>query len=395
MDFEETADQQALRSEIRAYLAELITPEIRGQLLREGEDSQLFLELVRQMGHDGWLGLAWPKEYGGRGLGPMEAFIFFEEVKRAWAPINFVTVSTVGPVLIARGTEDQKRRFLPPMLRGELQISIGYTEPESGTDLASLRTRAVRDGDEYVVNGAKVYTTRAQVADYIWLACRTDPDAPKHRGISLFLVPTDQPGFSWSPIPTVGGTTTTATYYDNVRVPAANLIGDENEGWRIMTSQLNHERVGQAAFAGLAGRLFSDVVEWCNTVTDRRGTKVIDNRWVQTELARAQAKLSAVRLVNVKMAATMVRGDLSPAEASAAKVFGTEAVVDVYRTLLAVVGPASYLPMGSSGAVIRGELEHAARESQINTFGGGTNDMQREIVAWTGIGMFRDTGGVR
>ncbi|WP_329410467.1 acyl-CoA dehydrogenase family protein [Nocardia vinacea] len=394
MDFLETPEQQKLRFELRQYLDEMVTPEVRAQLLREGESSTLFLELVKKMGHDGWLGIGWPTEYGGRGLGPMEEYIFFDEVKRAWAPVNFVTVSTVGPTLIAYGTEEQKKRFLPPILRGELQVSIGYSEPEAGTDLASLRTKGVRDGDHYVVNGTKVFTTRAQVADYIWLACRTDPDAPKHKGISIMLVPTDQPGFSWSPIPTVGGTTTTATYYQNVRVPVENLVGQENEGWRLVTSQLNRERVGQAAFVGLAERLYEDLLGWCRSAGSD-GSRMIDSPWVRNDLARVAATLRAVRLVNLDMATSMTRGVVSPAEASAAKVFGTEATVDAYRTMLGVLGAASYLPAGSVGALLNGELEHAARESQINTFGGGTNDMQREIIAWTGIGMKRDTGGVR
>jgi hypothetical protein len=394
MDFLETPEQQALRSELRQYLDEMVTPEVRAQLLLEGESSTLFLELVKKMGHDGWLGIGWPTEYGGRGLGPIEEYIFFDEIKRAWAPVNFVTISTVGPTLMAYGSEEQKKRFLPPILRGELQVSIGYTEPDAGTDLASLRTRAVRDGDSYVVNGSKIFTTRAQVADYIWLACRTDPDAPKHKGISIMLAPTDQPGFSWSPISTVGGTTTTATYYDNVRVAAENLVGQENAGWRLLTSQLNRERVGQAAFVGLAERLYEDLLAWCRT-TGPEGRRPIDSAWVRSDLARVAAMLRAVRLVNLDMAASMTRGTVSPAEASATKVFGTESTVDAYRTMLGVLGAASYIPAGSAGALLHGELEHAARESQINTFGGGTNDMQREIIAWTGIGMKRDTGGVR
>jgi 3-oxocholest-4-en-26-oyl-CoA dehydrogenase alpha subunit len=395
MDFMETPAQQALRADIRGYLATMVTPAVRAQLQREGEGSPLFLELVRQMGHDGWLGIGWPEEYGGRGLGPVEEYIFFDEIKRAGAPVNFVTLSTVGPTLITYGTDDQKRRFLPAILRGELQVSIGYTEPDSGTDLASLRTRAVRDGDHYVVNGAKIFTTRAQVADYIWLAVRTDPGQPKHRGISVLMVPTDQPGFSWTPITTVGGTTTTATYYENATAPAANLIGEENGGWRLMTSQLNRERVGQASFVGLADRLFEDLVALAKTAGPD-GRRPIDERWVRVDLARVAALLRAVRLVNLEMASNMSRGEVTgAAEASATKVFGTESTVEAYRLMLGVLGDLSYLPSGSPRSQLAGELEHAARESQINTFGGGTNDMQREIIAWAGLGMRRDTGGVR
>lgn len=391
MDFSETPDQAGLRTSIRQYLRDLITPEVRGQLMREDEGSPLYLSLIKQMGQAGWLGLGWPREYGGRGFGPVEQLIVVDEIKRAGAPLNFVTIGTVGPALIAAGTDEQRQRFLPPILRGELHVAIGYTETGAGTDLASLRTRAVRDGDSYIVNGAKAYTARAQFAQYIWLACRTDTEAPKHQGISILMVPTTSPGFSWSPVRTVGGMLTTMTTYEDVRVHCSLLIGEENQGWRLITAQLNQERVGHAAFAGLADRLFEDTVEWCRR-PGRNGRRLIDEHWVQSDLARVKAKLAALRLVNQRMASIMAAGQLPPAEAAAAKVFGTETVVDVYRRLLGVLGPLSYLPAGSAGAVLHGELERAARESQTMTFGGGTNDIQRQLIAWHGLGMKRDRG---
>lgn len=394
MEFRESPSQAQLRGEIRTYLSEMMTPERKLRLLREGEGSPLFLELVRQMGRDGWLGLGWPVEYGGRGLGATEQYIFFDEAMRARAPINFVTISTVGPTLIQYGTDQQKKTFLPAILAGDVQFSIGYSEPEAGTDLASLRTIAVRDGDEYVVNGSKIFTSRAQVADYIWLAVRTDPDAPKHKGISILMVPTDQPGFSLTELPTVGGLTTTSTYYDNVRVPVENLVGRENEGWRLITSQLNHERVGMAAFSGLTARLYEDVVAWATSTPDGDGM-ISDAPWVRAELAAAYARLEAMRLLNWKMACKMAAGEVTAADSSAAKIFGTEASLDVFRGLLNIVGATSYLPLDSPGAFLHGDLELAAREANIKTFGGGTNEIQREIVAWAGLGMARDTGGVR
>ena len=218
--------------------------------------------MVRTIGKDGWLGIGWPTEYGGQGRPATDQFIFFDETRRAGAPFPFVTVNTVGPTIMRFGTEEQKQFFLPRILSGDLNFAIGYTEPEAGTDLASLRTRAVRDGDEYVVNGAKVFTSGADQADYVWLACRTDPDAPKHKGISHPVRAHRRPGFSWSLINTVGGLTTTATFYDHVRVPVANRVGAENEGWRMITTQLNHERVGLAAWSGLALQLFDEVVAW-------------------------------------------------------------------------------------------------------------------------------------
>jgi alkylation response protein AidB-like acyl-CoA dehydrogenase len=302
-----------------------------------------------------------------------------------------VTINTVGPTIMKFGTDEQRARFLPGILRGEINFAIGYTEPEAGTDLAALRTRAVLDGDEWVINGSKVFTSGANQADYIWLACRTDPDAPKHKGISIIIVPTSAPGFRTTPIVTVGGVVTQATYYDDVRVPRDNLVGEVNGGWKLITNQLNHERVGLAALGGLAHRLFDDVVAWCRRTDSGLGdgSRMIDLPWVQAALARAHARLEAMRLLNWRMAQAIARDALTPAESSAVKVYGTETHVEVYRILLEVLGPQGYLRDGSPGSVLGGEVERAARAAQINTFGGGVNEVQREIVASAGLGMAR------
>jgi alkylation response protein AidB-like acyl-CoA dehydrogenase len=294
-----------------------------------------------------------------------------------------VTVNTVGPTLMRCGTDEQRADFLPGILRGEIVFAIGYTEPEAGTDLAALRTRAVRDGDVFVVDGAKVFTSGGDRCDYVWLACRTDPDAAKHRGISILIVPADSPGFSATPIHTVGGVATTATYYDGVRVPAANLVGDVNGGWRLITNQLNHERVGLAALGGRAEQLYDDVVSWCAA----NGT--IDVPWVQQDLARCHARLEAMKLLNWKMAAAIVAGELGPADSSAVKIYGTECLVEVYRRLVGVIGANGAVRAGQPGAVLHGEAERGNRVAQINTFGGGVNDVQRDIVAAAGLGMVR------
>ena len=391
MHLEYTPEQQALSKELRSYFEAMMTPEVRAELGEAGEGSDLFRTLVRKMGADGLLGIGWPTEFGGQGRPATDQFIFFDEVQRAGAPFPFVTVNTVGPTLMRYGTDEQKAFFLPRILSGEVNFAIGYTEPEAGTDLASLRTRATRDGDEFVINGSKIFTSGANQADYIWLACRTDPDAPKHRGISMILVPTDRPGFSWTPIVTVGNVMTTSTFYDNVRVPAANLVGPENEGWRMITNQLNHERVGLAALGGLTLQLFGDVLEWARTTpaSPARAGPMIDIPWVQLDLARCHARLEAMKLLNWKMAAAAASGELSPADSSAVKVYGTETHVEVYRLLLGVVGAGGFLRAGSPGAVLQGRLERAGRAAQINTFGGGVNDVQREIVAAAGLKMAR------
>jgi hypothetical protein len=384
-----TTEQKQLRQQLRQYFARLLPDDVRTELGGPGEGGPFYRRLVRQMGADGWLGIGWPREYGGQGRPPTDQFIFFDEAQRAGAPIPFVTLNTVGPTLMRFGSEEQKARFLPGILSGEIHFAIGYTEPEAGTDLASLRTRAARDGDEYVVNGSKVFTSGAQDADYVWLAVRTDPDAPKHKGISLLLVPTASPGFKVSPIVTVGGVRTNATYYDDLRVPAANLVGRENEGWRMITTQLNHERVGLAAMGGMAHRLWDEVLAWAAATAADGGGTVLDQPWVQMDLARTHARLEAMKLLNWRMTADTAAGTLNPGDSSAVKVYGTECLIDVYRTLLGILGPLGYLPAAESGAVLHGDLERAARAAQVNTFGGGVNEVQREIVASVGLGMAR------
>src|SRR5689334_15784497 len=286
-----TPEQRALRAELRAYLAELMSPEVRETIGSPGEGSEAFRPLVRRLGKDGWLGLGWPKEYGGQGRPAIDQYIMFDEVQRAGVPFPFVTVTTIGPALMRFGTEEQKAAYLPGMLSGDLNFAVGYSEPSAGTDLASLRTSAVLDGDEWVINGAKVFTSGANQADYIWLACRSEPDLPKHKGISIILVPTNAAGFRWTPIVTVGDVQTTATYYDDVRVPRENLVGERGGGWRMITTQLNHERVGLAALGGRCWRLWAEVREWARTTPAAEGGVVLDRPWVRADLARCFTKL--------------------------------------------------------------------------------------------------------
>jgi len=391
MYLEESPQQQQLRAELRAYYADLLTDEVRAGLVEGGEGGEAWEHCIRQVGKDGWLGIGWPIEFGGQGRPATDQFIYFDETRRAGAPFPFVTITTVGPTLMRYGTEEQKSFFLPKILAGELTFAIGYTEPEAGTDLAALRTRAVRDGDEYVVNGAKVFTSGGDQRGYVWLAVRTDPDVPKHKGISVLCVPTTSPGFSWSIINTVGGLTTTATYYEDVRVPVANRVGDENQGWQMITTQLNHERVGLAAWSGLSISIYEDVVAWAARQTTDDGRTLIEQPWVQMDLAKCHAELEAMWLLNWRMAVHVANDALTGAESSSIKVFGTERTIEVYRLLLGIVGAAGYLQPGSPGALLRGRLEASGRQAQINTFGGGVNEVQREIVATAGLGMKRGT----
>ena len=376
-----TDEQQALQGRLRAYFTALVEEEER-----KDDPESSYTRLIRRMGHDGWLGLGWPVEFGGQGRGPIDQMIFVEESHWAGVPLPLLTLNSVGPTLMALGTDDQKARLLPGILRGEVHFSIGYTEATAGTDLASLRTRAERDGDEYVITGDKLYTSAIQYADYVWLAARTDPDAPKHKGLSVFIVPTDAPGFSWTPLRTVAGEFTSATFYDGVRVPVANLVGAANEGWKLITNQLNHERVAICPVSGIL-RSIADVEAWARE-TPVHGGRVIDRQWVQVHLARAVARAEFLKLLNWKVAWAADKG-LNPADASATKVFGTEFALEAYRLLLEVVGQAGYLPEGSPGAVLWGRLEQASRSQTIFTFGGGTNEVQRDIIAMIGLGLPR------
>ncbi len=391
LDF--TPEQQALRKEIRSYYRELFTPELRRALDAEFEEmgGPVFRQVVGRMGRDGWLGLGWPREYGGRGRSAIEQFIFWDETYRARAPLPVISVNTIGPTLIRHGSEAQKRQLLPRILRGELFFGVGYTEPAAGTDLASLQTRAVRDGDEYVINGQKLYTTHAHDADYIWLAARTDPEAPRHKGISILLVPTDCPGFSVTPIHTLGGERTNSTWYENVRIPVTNRVGPEHGGWSLITEQLNHERITLAC-PGLADRLLDEVWAWAAHTPAPDGGRMLDQPWVQLDLARVHARLEALKLLNWHSAWSVAAGEPEMAEASAVKVMGTEFFVECYRLLLEVVGPAGRIRAGQPGALFGGLLEQAYRAAVTLTFGGGVNEVQRDIIAGAGLRLPRGRG---
>jgi alkylation response protein AidB-like acyl-CoA dehydrogenase len=377
-----TPEQQELKDQLRAYFVRLVE-----EVEASHQEESTYTHYIRRMGEDGWLGLGWPAEYGGQARGPIDQMIFVEESHWAGVPLPLLTLNSVGPTLMALGTDEQKRRLLPGILQGKVHFSIGYTEPSAGTDLASLKTRAVRDGDEYVIDGQKVFTSAIQYADYIWLAARTDPDAPKHKGLSVFIVPVDTPGLSWTPLPTIAGDITSSTFYEGVRVPAENLVGEENQGWKLITNQLNHERVAICPASGLL-RSLSDVRRWAQEHKLSDGRRVIDQEWVQLVLARVHAKIEVLKLLNWKVAWAADKG-LNPADASATKVYGTELALEVYSLLGEIVGQAGYLAEESAGAVLQGRLERQARGQTIFTFGGGTNEIQRDIIAMVGLGMPR------
>jgi alkylation response protein AidB-like acyl-CoA dehydrogenase len=400
MFIELTARQAALRDELRGYFAGLLSPAERAELLTERHGT-VYRDVVRRMGRDGWLGVGWPAAYGGRGFGQVEQQIFANEAARADIPLPAVTLQTVGPVLQEHGTSWQKEFFLPRILAGEVHFAIGYTEPEAGTDLAALRTRAVRargernrgernsaegagaEGDEdtadYIVDGQKVFTTGAHAADYVWLACRTGPDASRHKGITILIVDTADPGFSWTPIITHDGAHhVNATYYDHVRVPAAMRVGAENEGWRLITSQLNHERV----MLGPAGRIAA--------MTDRvrawaAPRSLLDRPDLRRALARAAAVTRVNELLNWQVAAT---AELSIADASATKVFSSEQAQAIGQALAEAVGRHADGAEPETAALLTW-LDVQLKRNTVLTFGGGVNEVQRELIATAGLGLPR------
>jgi alkylation response protein AidB-like acyl-CoA dehydrogenase len=390
MHIDFTPLQRALRQEIREYYRKLFTPDLRRRLDDEWDQlgGPAFREAMGRMGKDGWLVIGWPVEHGGQGRSHLEQFIFWDETWRARAPLPLITVNTVGPMLMQWGTDAQKAELLPKIRDGELLVSIGYTEPGAGTDLAALQTRAVRDGDEWVIDGQKIFTTHAGDADYVWLAARTDPDAPRHKGISIILVPTDAPGFSRTPIRTIGGELTFATYYERVRVPVANTVGPVNGGWGLITGQLNLERITLAMPASL-DRLFEEVWRFACAAERPGGGRVADAPWVQEALARTYARVEALKVLNWRSAWLIDQGRPGMAEASSVKVFGTETVIACYRDLLEITRERGVARRGQPAAICDGLLESAYRLAMVNTFGGGVNEVQRDIIAMAGLGLPR------
>jgi len=385
-----TPEQDKLRAELREYFAGLMTPERRAGLTRTGGDygdGVAYREVVRQLGGDGWLTSSWPAEYGGRQASVTDQLIFTDEAAVAGVPVPFLTINTVGPTIMRFGTDEQKSFYLPKIAAGELHFSIGYSEPGAGTDLARLRTTAVRDGDDYVINGQKMWTSLIGYADYVWLACRTDQDAPRHKGLSIIIVPTSSPGFSWTPVPTVAGISTSATYYSDVRVPSANLVGEENQGWPLITNQLNHERVALTSAAPMQNAV-REVRDWAARTPAAGGSRVIDAEWVQVHLARVHAGTEVLKLLNWQIAARLDAGQaLGPAAASATKIYGTELTIEACRLLMEVLGSGAAVRAGSPGALLAGRIERMHRSALILTFGGGTNEIQRDMIAMLALGL--------
>ncbi|GIH06249.1 acyl-CoA dehydrogenase [Rhizocola hellebori] len=366
-------EQLALQQELREYFAALLSVQEREVMMTE-RHGPVYREVIKRMGRDGWLGVGWPVDYGGRGFGQIEQQIFVNEAARADVPLPAVTLQTVGPTLQKHGTPEQKDFFLPKILAGDLHFAIGYTEPEAGTDLAALKTRAVRQGDEYVVNGQKTFTTGGHDADYIWLACRTNTEVPKHKGISILIVDTEDPGYSWTPIITCDGAHhVNATYYSDVRVPVGRRVGNENEGWRLVTTQLNHERV-MLGPAGRMGALYDRVHAWAES------QGVLGERDVSYALYQTRVAMRVNELLNWQVATAE---EVEIADASATKVFSSERLQHLGELLETAVAR-----HGGPADLVRW-LDVQTKRNLVLTFGGGVNEIQRELIATAGLGLPR------
>jgi len=383
-----TTEQESLRADLRAWYDHHLDATTVEALRAENGGGPVHQRVWKQMCKDGWAGIGWPIEYGGQGRSAIEQFIFFDESMRAGAPVPMLSLNSVGPAIMNFGSDEQKLRFLPGLLSGDLRFCIGYSEPESGTDLASLSTTAVRDGDEYVINGQKMWTSESSFADYCWLAVRTNPDVKKHKGLSILTVPMGTAGITLQPLDLLSTHDINAVHFDDVRVPIDACIGGENNGWTLITNQLNHERVTLCS-SGIPERVYEDAVAWAKHTLLPDGRRIIDQAWVQLTLARVHAKLEALRLMNQQSAWEATRGVLDIGHCSAIKVYGTDYYLEAFRLLMEVYGPAAYVAAGSPGAIGHARIQTLFQALTILTFGGGTNEMQRDLITMFSLGFPR------
>ena len=390
MEFKFTAEDEEFRTELRAFMkTELPDPWEGAGRYPEDDDWDLNRVIRQKMAEKGWLTMHWPEEYGGQNASPVKSAIYNEEIAYMRAPgRDIFGVRMLGPTLMIHGSEEQKKTHLPSVAKGEIQWCQGYSEPESGSDLASLSTRAVRDGDELVINGAKVWTTMAHRADWIMLLTRTDPDAPKHRGISFVLVDMKSPGVSVRPIINMaGGHEFNQVTFDDVRVPRANVVGDEDRGWYVAVTLLDFERSG-IDYSASARRLLDDTKEFA-TETKRNGVPLIEIPWVRTLMADRYIDCEVARLMAYNVA-YMQSQDLIPTkEASMSKVFGSEVVQRVTEAALDILGMYGTLGREDKWAPLKGRVQENWMNAFAGTIAAGTSEIQRNIIAGRGLGLPR------
>lgn len=390
MKIELTKNQQKLKDELKEYFSALLNKE----LLSEMSDPQFFegggpefKKALKIMGQDGWIGLSWPKEFGGKEFTPIEQYIFVEEIMRTGFPFPFLTTESVGPMIAQYGSDWAKETIAKSILRGETIFAIGYSEPNAGTDLASLKTQALPDKEGFKINGQKIWTSLANYADYIWLAARTNSEVKKHKGISMFIVPTDDDGFSYTPIQTLGDVTTNMTYYDDIYVSKDNLVGELNSGWNLITSQLNLERLALVNH-GPVDELYHQLLSLAKSTKVDSTNVLSDIDWVKSNFAKIYSGLETLKLICWKQVWGMENNVLSMTDASLAKIYGSEYFIEAYRMMMEIFGELSII-RDDSLSILNSRLERMYRTASILTFGGGTNEVQRDIISMAGLLMPR------
>ena len=390
MEFKFTAEDDAFRNELRSFVDTELPPGWEGRGRYPEEDDWDLTRVMRgKMAAKGWLTMHWPEEYGGQDASAVKSAIFNEEIAYQRAPgRDIFGVRMLGPTLMIHGSEEQKKTHLPPVARGEVQWCQGYSEPESGSDLASLSTRAVRDGDDLVINGAKIWTTLAHRADWIMLLTRTDPDAPKHRGISFVLVDMKTPGVSVRPIVNMAnGHEFNQVIFDDVRVPRANVVGEEDRGWYVAVTLLDFERSG-IEYSASARRLLDDVRGYA-TETKRNGQPIIEIPWVRSLMADRYIECEVARLIAYNVAHMQSQGLVPTKEASISKVFGSETVLRASEAAMDVLGLYGTLGREEKWAPLKGRIQEHWMNSFAGKIAAGTSEVQRNIIAGRGLGLPR------
>jgi alkylation response protein AidB-like acyl-CoA dehydrogenase len=385
------AAANACRNEVRAWLAKHWTPEKRAQhRCKPFKDRGWDVEFSKLMGRDGWIGLAWPKEFGGQGRSATEQIAFITEMANAEAPIQAHNTgeSIVAQALFWHGTPEQRHEWVPAIRRGERSFALGYSEPEAGSDLASLRSRAVHDGDDWIVNGQKLWSTGADKAEYMWLAVRTDPDAKKHAGISVLMVDLRSPGVTIRPSLALYGKTFSAHFYDNVRVPAKNMVGAVNNGWKVITDALAAERVmiGAGRMAGIE-RAFDHLTEYLKTAVVG-GTVLRNDPVIRDRIGALAADIEVARQFQTRNAQLIEQGKVPVHEAAMGKVFASELQERLGQAALDILGTGGLLSKDCASAPV-GDMEQVLRHSIMGMIGGGTNEIQRNVIAQRGLDLPR------
>ena len=386
MDFRFEPETEAFRAEVRSFINEHLTPEVIQRAHATGTMHDWGFH--RALCAKGYLAAGWPTEVGGLGRSAIDQCLLAQELYGAGAPIDGLTIAAmVGATLLLRGTEQQQAEVVPGILAGEVMCCLGYSEPDAGSDVAAVATKAARDGDDWVIDGQKMFTTMAHEAHYVFLLARSNPDAPKHKGLTMFLVPMDTAGIEISPVATMGGERTNVTFYSGVRVPDSCRVGDVDFGWSVMHAALVYER--NSANWGEPNHLVESVAAWAQQ-PGPDGRRPLDDARVRGSLARASTELEVGRLLLFRSAWLSARGEMPQVEGSMAKLHITEAFVRASADLLDVLGTAGLLAADEPGTVLGGLVEHAFRHAVVTTIYGGSSEVQREIIAGRALALPRN-----